>query len=169
MRRRNVIAAQGGEFGVFAVGMDRGVILILQESSAPRDRSNEWSEGAAPSVKLQQAGYDVLCTLKMEELAKIQQGEAGNTPNAGWKPLPQFSGAPCSTGDNIASPPRLGAVTAIVFEARAWDEWRGTCRLAVGTEVSLEFHSQRVSPYFAVRWHILVTYRLPTGWLRAGV
>ena len=148
MRRRNAISAQGSEFGVFAVGMDRGVVMILQESSVPRNRGNEWSEGAAPSVKLQQAGYDVLCTLRMEELAKIQQGEDGNAPNAGWKPLPQYSGATCSIGDNATSPPRLGAVTAIVFEARAWDEWRGTCRLAVGTEVSLEVHSQRRIPVF---------------------
>lgn len=141
MRRRNVIAAQGGEFGVFAVGTERGVVMILQECSVSGGNSStEWSEGVAPQVKLQQAGYHVLCTLKLEELARTQQREGENASNASWKPLPQRSGASCSSGGNGASRLRFGAVTAIVFETRLWDEWRGTCRLAVGTEVGLRIH-----------------------------
>jgi hypothetical protein len=133
LRRRQAISAQGGEFGVFAVGTDKGSVTLLREcaSSSQRGGQEREARGVSTTVEAEKAAYDVLCTLDLGDLAQHRNHAGSFKTNIGWSPLPSSLN---SVTPNDLQPPELGSITVIAFDARSWDESCGTCRLAVGTE-----------------------------------
>jgi hypothetical protein len=134
LRRRQALSAQGGEFGVFAVGTDKGSVTLLREcaSSSRRRGQEREASGVLTTVEAETAAYDVLCVMDLEDLAGKHRSHANNVKtNIGWSPL--LSPLNNVTPINLR-PPELGAITVIAFDARSWEESCETCRLAVGTE-----------------------------------
>jgi hypothetical protein len=133
LRRRQAISAQGGEFGVFAVGTDKGSVTLLREcaSSSRRRGQEREASGVLTTVEAETAAYDVLCTLDLGDVAQHRNHAGSFKTNIGWSPLPSSLN---SVTPNDLQPPELGSITVIAFDARSWDESCGTCRLAVGTE-----------------------------------
>ena len=133
LRRRQAISAQGGEFGVFAVGTDKGSVTLLRECASSSQRGGQEREatGVSTTVEAEKAAYDVLCTLDLGDLAQHRNHAGSLKTNIGWSPLPSTLNS--VTPINLR-PPELGAITVIAFDARSWHESCGTCRLAVGTE-----------------------------------